>query len=69
MHTFNQTKRFGGLTTASYLKEMRKQKGLTVLFTGFFSTRPMIGAWVWTICLLTHDEAKRRLWASQAGSK
>jgi hypothetical protein len=67
MFDFNARKRFGGVSVKKFLLEQRKRQGLSILYTGFFKTRPMIGSIPCAIGLVTMDLAKRTLWQRQHG--
>jgi hypothetical protein len=58
---FNKTKRFGGLNAKQYIKEMRRTRGVTVIWTGFFKTKPLIGCVTGALTLMGYDHTKRTL--------
>uniref|UniRef100_A0A7S1QTJ2 ADP,ATP carrier protein n=1 Tax=Neobodo designis TaxID=312471 RepID=A0A7S1QTJ2_NEODS len=67
LHEYNRTKRFGGVTMKGFLLEQRKRTGVTVLYTGFFSSKPLIGCVPGALTLWAFDYGKRWLWEQQVG--
>lgn len=69
LHEYNRTKRFGGVTVKRFLLEQRKRTGLTVLWTGFFASKPLIGCVPGALVLTAFDYGKRWLWKQQTGGQ